>query len=298
MPAEWSTWRTTSSAIPRSLRPHRSRSPPERPCSAIARWCAPGSSAATCPAHTELVLTLNNPTVPELAKTLGTTRSAAAVELLAPAPCRRHRADRQRADRAVPPARADRCRRATPGRHHRRAGRLRGGIGEQGLARRAPRFYPVPHRTRAPRRLGHRQRRLQRNGQTAYRPPGCTSSEWANVARASCPAPTSCCSATPMPFLGPVRFLADIEPVTRPNAAADLFDGDLVAQRGFDAIARALARRGARPVARRHLCRWPPHDRVGAAAREHGPAGDRPARPAHRHPRFGRSGCGSAWAPR
>ena len=42
-------------------------------------------------------------------------------------------------------------------------------------------------------------------------------------------------------ILGPARFLADIEPVTRPNAAADLFDGDLVAQRGFDAIARALA---------------------------------------------------------
>lgn len=36
------------------------------------------------PAHTELLLTLNDPAVPELAKTLGTTRSAAAVELWRP----------------------------------------------------------------------------------------------------------------------------------------------------------------------------------------------------------------------
>lgn len=36
------------------------------------------------PAHTDLVLTLNDPAVPELAKTLGTTRSAAAVELWRP----------------------------------------------------------------------------------------------------------------------------------------------------------------------------------------------------------------------
>lgn len=36
------------------------------------------------PASTELVLTLNDPTVPELAKSLGTTRSAAAVELWRP----------------------------------------------------------------------------------------------------------------------------------------------------------------------------------------------------------------------
>jgi precorrin-8X/cobalt-precorrin-8 methylmutase len=36
------------------------------------------------PADTELVVTLNDPTVPDLAKTLGTTRSAAAVELWRP----------------------------------------------------------------------------------------------------------------------------------------------------------------------------------------------------------------------
>ncbi len=36
------------------------------------------------PAATELLLTLNDPTVPALAKTLGTTRSAAAVELWRP----------------------------------------------------------------------------------------------------------------------------------------------------------------------------------------------------------------------
>jgi precorrin-6Y C5,15-methyltransferase (decarboxylating) len=41
-------------------------------------------------------------------------------------------------------------------------------------------------------------------------------------------------------ILGPARFLADIEPATRPNATADLFEGD-IAQRGFEAIARALA---------------------------------------------------------
>lgn len=42
-------------------------------------------------------------------------------------------------------------------------------------------------------------------------------------------------------ILGPARFLADIEPVNRANASGDLFDSNFVAQRGFDAIARALA---------------------------------------------------------
>lgn len=42
-------------------------------------------------------------------------------------------------------------------------------------------------------------------------------------------------------IIGPARFLADIEPVSRPNVTADLFDPEFVAQRSFEAIARALA---------------------------------------------------------
>jgi len=42
-------------------------------------------------------------------------------------------------------------------------------------------------------------------------------------------------------ILGPARFLAGIEPVSRPAASANLFSADAVAQRSFDAVARALA---------------------------------------------------------
>lgn len=41
--------------------------------------------------------------------------------------------------------------------------------------------------------------------------------------------------------LGPARFLADIEPVARPNAAADLFNPEFVTKRSFEAVARALS---------------------------------------------------------
>ena len=66
----------------RGRRRRRSSSPSStaRRSSAIARWCARASSAATCRGN-ELIVTLNDPAVPELAKRLGTTRSAAAVEL-------------------------------------------------------------------------------------------------------------------------------------------------------------------------------------------------------------------------
>ncbi len=41
--------------------------------------------------------------------------------------------------------------------------------------------------------------------------------------------------------LGPARFLADLEPVARPNATADLFNPEFVTKRSFEAVARALA---------------------------------------------------------
>ncbi len=42
-------------------------------------------------------------------------------------------------------------------------------------------------------------------------------------------------------IIGPARFLADIEPVIRPSATADLFNPDFVSKRSFEAVARALA---------------------------------------------------------
>ena len=41
--------------------------------------------------------------------------------------------------------------------------------------------------------------------------------------------------------IGPARFLADLQPVTRPNASADLFNPEFVTKRSFEAVARALA---------------------------------------------------------
>ncbi|MBN9314851.1 MAG: precorrin-6y C5,15-methyltransferase (decarboxylating) subunit CbiE [Devosia sp.] len=41
--------------------------------------------------------------------------------------------------------------------------------------------------------------------------------------------------------IGPARFLADLEPVSRPNATADLFNPEFVSKRSFEAVARALA---------------------------------------------------------
>ena len=52
-----------------------------RRCCATRRWSPPGSPAAGCPAGNEVVCTLADPRVPALAAELGTTRSAAALEL-------------------------------------------------------------------------------------------------------------------------------------------------------------------------------------------------------------------------
>lgn len=41
--------------------------------------------------------------------------------------------------------------------------------------------------------------------------------------------------------IGPARFLADLEPVARPSATADLFNPEFVSKRSFEAVARALA---------------------------------------------------------
>ena len=41
--------------------------------------------------------------------------------------------------------------------------------------------------------------------------------------------------------IGPSRFLADLEPVARPNATADLFNPEFVSKRSFEAVARALS---------------------------------------------------------
>jgi precorrin-6Y C5,15-methyltransferase (decarboxylating) len=41
--------------------------------------------------------------------------------------------------------------------------------------------------------------------------------------------------------IGPARFLADLEPIARPNAGADLFNPEFVTKRSFEAVARALS---------------------------------------------------------
>jgi len=41
--------------------------------------------------------------------------------------------------------------------------------------------------------------------------------------------------------IGPARFLADLEPATRPGASGDLFNPEFVTKRSFEAVARALA---------------------------------------------------------
>ena len=72
---------------PRRTRPAWSRRPRARRCAAARRSCAtrrwspPGSPAPGCPRDNEVICTLRDPRVPALAATLGTTRSAAALEL-------------------------------------------------------------------------------------------------------------------------------------------------------------------------------------------------------------------------
>ena len=98
---------------------------PARRSSATRRWSPPASPAAGCPPDNEVVCTLDDPRMPGAGRSeLGTTRTAAALELW------RDRLDGavvaigNAPDRAVPPAGAGRGRRAAPGRGARHPGRL------------------------------------------------------------------------------------------------------------------------------------------------------------------------------
>ena len=122
---------------------------------------ASGVTRSRLPADNEVVCTLSNPGVPELARELGTTRSAAALELLARPARGLGRGRRQRADRALPAAGDDRGGRGSPGRGHRRAGRVR------------------------------RRRRVQGRAGRAIRPSSSTSSSTAAGAAARSPPPPS-----------------------------------------------------------------------------------------------------------
>ena len=95
-----------------------------------ANMVAHGVTRARLPTANEVICTLTDPRVPSCAKELGTTRTAAAMELWRAASRRRGRGVRQCADGLVPSARNARRRRAAPGADHRHAGRLRrrGGI--------------------------------------------------------------------------------------------------------------------------------------------------------------------------
>jgi hypothetical protein len=75
-----------------------------------AKMVANGVTRARLPANNEVLCTLDDPQVPALAAQMGTTRSAAAMELWKPR-LAGHRGDRQCADLALPPARDARCRR-------------------------------------------------------------------------------------------------------------------------------------------------------------------------------------------
>src|SRR3954449_10465063 len=119
-----------------------------------AEMVASGITRRRLPKDNDVVCTLNDPRTPELARELGTTRTAAALELWrdrlggagvaignAPTPLfhllevgeggRRHR---HPPPRAVPPAGAGRGRRPAPGRGARHPGRLRRRGGVQGGA--------------------------------------------------------------------------------------------------------------------------------------------------------------------
>jgi len=83
-----------------------------------ARMVSEGITRPRLPANNEVICTLHDAGVPELALKLGNTRSAAAVETVAAASQRRGRRHRQCADRLVSPAQhAGRPELPAPGRH-------------------------------------------------------------------------------------------------------------------------------------------------------------------------------------
>ena len=99
---------------------------------------ASGVTRSRLPAGNEVVCTLSDASVPALAAELGTTRTAAALELWAIAARGLRRGRRQRADGTLPPARADRAGRAAACGRDRRAGGLHRRGGVEGRAGRAP----------------------------------------------------------------------------------------------------------------------------------------------------------------
>ena len=90
-----------------------------------ARMVAEGVTRARLPADNDVVCTLADPRTPELAREAWHDAHGRGDRALGAASRRRGRRDRQRADRAIPPARTDCRRRAATGRDHRHAGRLR-----------------------------------------------------------------------------------------------------------------------------------------------------------------------------
>ena len=123
-----------------------------------ARMVAEGVTRARLPANNDVICTLSDPSTPELAAKLGTTRTAAAIELWLPRLRRLRGRHRQCADRSVPLARGDRRRRAESRRDHRHAGRLRrrGGI-ERGADRERLASHRRPRAQRRQRDGGRRR---------------------------------------------------------------------------------------------------------------------------------------------
>jgi hypothetical protein len=119
-----------------------------------ARMVADGVTRARLPAKNEVICTLPDPSVPKLAEEMGTTRSAAAMELWRPHLAGSRRRDRQCADLAVPPARHARRGRPEARRRDRHPRRLRRRGGIEGSAG-AGRARALPRRARPARRLGH-----------------------------------------------------------------------------------------------------------------------------------------------
>ena len=100
---------------------------------------ASGVTRSRLPADNEVVCTLSHPDVPALAAELGTTRTAAAMELWRPQLAGSVVVVGNAPDRALPPARARRGRRRAAGGRDRRAGRVHRRGGVEGSARRATR---------------------------------------------------------------------------------------------------------------------------------------------------------------
>ena len=81
MPAAWSRRRPIFSSRTARLKRRETRFKAERRSSATRAWSPRASRALACPRTTTVICTLSDPSTPELAAKLGTTRTAAAIEL-------------------------------------------------------------------------------------------------------------------------------------------------------------------------------------------------------------------------